>query len=145
MFQKLPAPEALDTARGPSGLEVLQTLVTLTRLHGVPVTPAMLLDEAAVSQDDFNFRHAVQVLKALGFKSSWVQADAKHLNSAFCPMVLELEPTVSSAGRCLIASRIRGNIVTVIDPVTQGESDVLISEIQALGRILLVAPPPMKA
>lgn len=145
MLQELPGTAAREAAQDLKGQEVIQTLVTLVRLHGVSVTPAMLLDEAGVSQDDFNFRHAVPVLKALGFKSSWVKADAKHLNSAFCPMVLEMTSAASGAGRCLIASRIRGNIVTVIDPLTQVESDVLISEINALGRVLLVAPPPMKA
>lgn len=132
-------------AEGPQGLQVVQALVTLARLHGVHVTPAMLLDEAAIPPESMTLRHVAPVLKALGFKSSWVKPDEKHLNSAFCPLLLELPPTGGLPARCVIASRIQDSIVTVIDPLTQAESDLLIADIGPVARILLAAPPPMKA
>ncbi len=146
MSQNLPSDDAMrETEQGLTGREVVQALVTIARLHGVHVTPAMLLDEAGVAERDFSMQHVGPALKALGFRSSWAQADSTHLNSSFCPMVLELQPGEGGTGRCLVASRIRGDLITVIDPVRQTESDLLLSTMPPIARILLLTPPPMKA
>ncbi|MGE0429992.1 MAG: type I secretion system permease/ATPase [Hydrogenophaga sp.] len=145
MLEELPGAVTRESDGKAKGLAVVQTTVTLARLHGVYVTPAMLLDEAGVAQDNFAFLHAVQALKGLGFKCSWAQADATHLSNAFCPLVLEMAPDEEGASRSLIATAIRDDFVTVIDPTTQAESDLRLAEIGTVARILLVAPPPLKA
>lgn len=145
MIQHLPGPTEHETSQQTTGEAVVQTLVTLARLHGVHVTPAMLSDQAGISTSAFSTRHINPVLKALGFKAMWVKPDEKYLGGAFCPLVLELAATKSSACRCVIASRIRGDIATVIDPLTQEESDLSITEVGTLTRVLLTSPPRMKA
>lgn len=145
MIQHLPGPTEHETSQQTTGEAVVQTLVTLARLHGVHVTPAMLSDQAGISTSAFSTRHINPVLKAMGFKAMWVKPDEKYLGGAFCPLVLELAATKSSACRCVIASRIRGDIATVIDPLTQEESDLSITEVGALTRVLLTSPPRMKA
>jgi ATP-binding cassette subfamily C protein LapB len=145
VIQHLPGPTEHETSQQTTGEAVVQTLVTLARLHGVHVTPAMLSDQAGISTSAFSTRHINPVLKAMGFKAMWVKPDEKYLGGAFCPLVLELAATKSSACRCVIASRIRGDIATVIDPLTQEESDLSITEVGTLTRVLLTSPPRMKA